>query len=670
MTSNRYLSEVLQRSPETLQAFADRVSFICFAPKSFSRRASRGQMLQRAQTGQRPALHARLTLQQLDVLQAAVDAVEVPPLVAEGLEDLGDALERELLAQVTRLPDYVPTKYFSQRSMVKALWALKAGVVRDRLYRRPERPLVAEPGDLETLRHFFLLGGPVEEELEALFKLAGDPRERAQLDIIRVEHRAFTQAYAKLAPGLQGSLEREASDLRARDELSVAESLSRAWSPAPAVTLANALRAKLVPGPRHAENRKQLLKAGELMLQALTQRLSRGMAQEDGRGNVALSRSFGDALELARRVPEFHDRLPELAAGVAVLCRQAAAMVALAAEGAEFEDGLKLEGLTALTVTLTEDLGALAELAQVVTTIAPEAGGPLREVLSTSRERAARALQRRAETGFGAPARAAGPLEQLVAESRRLLEFENALVKLSPGARGLRSRLLAPLAAEYAASTLGTAPFTRLEEFHRLVQVVVDNLNREGAEPGPALRLARPRFEARLREHIERLGAQRAVIPAEARALSGEAYQYYRANLANQSEEGEFAALTAIDALLTRVSLSPLPAAFRELVAAAELRAVGLRVRYLTGWWRSLEDALKNDTAISASQRFDALVKSRFPSLVTREGELVRLESSLGRLGDGAGKGDTIAGLGAELAGVERAFSAYSRKLIDARAGK
>ena len=203
-----------------------------------------------------------------------------------------------------------------------------------------------------------------------------------------------------------------------------------------------------------------------------------------------------------------------------------------------------------------------------------------------------------------------------------------------------------------------------------MVQVVVDNLNREGAEPGPALRLARPRFEARLREHIERLGAQRAVVPAEARALSGEAYQYYRANLANQSEEGEFAALTAIDALLTRVSLSPLPAAFRELVAAAELRAVGLRVRYLSGWWRSLEDALKNDTAISASQRFDALVKSRFPSLVTREGELVRLESSLGRLGDGAGKGDAIAGLGAELAGVERAFSAYSRKLIDARAGK
>ena len=44
---------------------------------------------------------------------------------------------------IAKLPDYVPTKYFSQRSMVKALWVLKAIVVRDRLYRRPERRLVA-----------------------------------------------------------------------------------------------------------------------------------------------------------------------------------------------------------------------------------------------------------------------------------------------------------------------------------------------------------------------------------------------------------------------------------------------------------------------------------------------------------------------------------------------
>jgi len=671
MTSNRYLSEVLQRSPETLQAFADRVSFVCFAPKSFSRRSSRGQMLGRAQVGQRPALHARLTLQQLDVLQAAVDAVEVPPIVSEGLEELGDALERELLAQVTRLPDYVPTKYFSQRSMVKALWALKAGVVRDRLYRRPERPLVAEVGDLEMLRHFFLLGGPVEEDLEALFKLAADPRERAQLDIIRVEHRAFTQAYTRLAPGLQGSFERETLDLRVKEEVVSSEAISRGWSAANAVTMANSLRAKLVPGPRHPENRKQLLRAGEALLQALSSRLTRGLAvADDGRGTLSLMRSFGDTLELARRVPEFHDRLPALAASVAEFCRQAASMVALAGEGTEFDDTLKLEGLTALTVSLTEELGALAELAQVVLTIAPDVHASLRELLPSTRERTAAALQRRADAGFGPPPRQLGALEMLIAESRRLNEFENALVRMSPSGVGLRARLLAPLAAEYASATLGNAAFVRLEEFQRLMQVVLDNLNHEGAAPGPALRFARARFEFKLQEHIERLGAQRAVVPAETKALNGEAYQYYRANLSTQAEEGEFAALTAIDGLLTRAGLAPLPTRFRELVSAAELRAVGLRVRYLNGWWNSLEDALKNDTALNPHQLFDALVKSRFPSLVTREGELVRLESTLNRLSDAVDKAEQLAAMSKELADIDADFAAYSRKLIDSRTRK
>ena len=40
------------------------------------------------------------------------------------------------MAQVAKLPDYVPTKYFSQRSVVKAMWALKAAVVREKVGER------------------------------------------------------------------------------------------------------------------------------------------------------------------------------------------------------------------------------------------------------------------------------------------------------------------------------------------------------------------------------------------------------------------------------------------------------------------------------------------------------------------------------------------------------
>lgn len=306
MTSNRYLSEVLQRSPETLQAFADRISFIGFTPKAFARKASRAQMLRAAQAGQRPALHARLTLQQLDVLQDVVSAVEVPAMVAEGLEALGDALEKELLAQVAKLPDYVPTKYFSQRSMVKALWALKAVVVRDRIYRRPDRRLVADLGDLEALRPFFLLGGPPPSELEALTRASPDPRERAQLDIIRVEHKAFDDAWGRVLPALNEAAAREAGELKLKDEAQAAEAVTRGWSPAVASALARSLRDKLVPGPRHPDNRAPLVRHAQTLAIAFEQRLARGLA--DGRAGAALLGSLGDALELVRAVPELAGR--------------------------------------------------------------------------------------------------------------------------------------------------------------------------------------------------------------------------------------------------------------------------------------------------------------------------------------------------------------------------
>ena len=126
---------------------------------------------------------------------------------------LADELERALMAQVSKLPDYVPTKYFSQRSVVKALWALKAAVVRDLLYRRPDRPLEATVEDLDALRWFFLLGGPQAEEAEALLKVAVDPRERAQLEIVRIEQKAFDAALAKVRAELGTGVDREAASL-------------------------------------------------------------------------------------------------------------------------------------------------------------------------------------------------------------------------------------------------------------------------------------------------------------------------------------------------------------------------------------------------------------------------------------------------------------------------
>ena len=677
MTSNRYLSEVLQRSPETLQAFADRISFICFAPKSFSRRSSRGQMLQRAQTGQRPALHARLTLQQLDVLQEAVEAVEVPPLVAEGMEELADALERDLLSQVAKLPDYVPTKYFSQRSMVKALWVLKAIVVRDRMYRRPERRLVAEPGDLEMLRHFFILGGPVEAELDALLKVSSDPRERAQLEIIRVEHKTFASAYAKLAPSLQLSLEREAADLKANDEVESAEGLGRGWTASVASTTARSLRDKLVPGPRHPDNRKPLLRAAEALLSALDQRCTRGMAgQGEGRGGVALLGSFGDVLELAHRVPELQPRLPAIARSVADFSKQAAQMIALAAEASEFDDAVRLDGVSGLAATLAEELERIAELVQVAGTIVPEVVEPVRTHLAAIRERTSLALRRRATRTFAQSqtGRRGEPLELLIGDSRRLRELERCLVELSPTHAGLRVELLAPLAEQYAREVVTVQPFTRLEQVLRLMQGVVDNLEREGASPASALRMARDEVERRVTAYAGALPGPRVANLEAARALTGEAYTFYRQQLSAMAIEGELTALKGIDALLRSVGAVPLPVEVREQISNAEVQSIGVRVRYLATWWQLVEAGLpleKLRAGADADKGFDVLVKSRFPLLVTREGEFVRLGAALGRLAQETGaRAELVRTLTDEAQKCEEAFARFSRRLIDSRTRK
>ncbi|MFO0597396.1 MAG: AAA family ATPase [Myxococcaceae bacterium] len=666
MTSNRYLSEVLQRSPETLQAFADRISFICFAPKSFARRSSRGQMLHRAQSGQRPALHARLTLQQLDVLQEAVEAVEVPPLVAEGMEELADSLERELLAQVARLPDYVPTKYFSQRSMVKALWALKAAVVRDRLYRRPERRLVAEIGDLEMLRHFFLLGGPVEAELEALLKASADPRERAQLEIIRVEQKAFAQSLGRLTPSVQQSVERELSELKLTSELELAQQQVANWVPSVASTTARSLRDKLVPGPRHPDNRKLLLRGAETLVSALEARLGRSM-QGEGRG-VAMLGSVGDALELASRVTELQGRLPALSRAVIDFCRQGAQLCALAAEGAEFDEKLTLDAVTGLAINLGDELDRVIEIAQLAATWAPERLEAFRREAGECRERTAAALRRRATRALAiAPAKKVDPAQQLANDSRRLRDLEKALVALSARQAGLRQEFLAPVAEGYARAVV-SQPFQRLEQLQVMLQSVQDDLRREGAAAEPALRACAAEIEKRIQSHAQQLRSPAAATPEG--ALSGEAFNFYRQQLASQLLEGETASLARIVELFRQAAAPPISEAVRTVVADTERKSVEARVAYLAAWWQAVQAGVSQGglkSAAEADRGFDALVKSRFPQLVTREGELVRLSSAVDRLGLPE---ERVANLREAIAQVDAAFHRFSRSVIDTRGGK
>jgi MoxR-like ATPase len=681
MTSNRYLSEVLARSPELLLAFADRLSFICFVPKSFARRESRAAMLHRFAHGARPDLRAQLSLQQVDLLQDAVSRVKVPSQVLEGVELLADALERALTAQVSKLPDYVPTKYFSQRSAVKALWALKAAVVRDQIYRRQDRPLEAEVEDLDALRWFFLLGGPPAAETEALLKAVVDPRERAQLEIVRLEQRAFDEALAKVRQELGGGVEREASALAASEEIQQTEALGRNWQPAVVSTTARSLLGKLVPGPRHPQNRGPLLGAARTLVTALEQRLARGMAgQGEGRGGLALLSSFRDVLELCRAVPELRGGLAPLCESAVRFLEGALEMIALSAESVDFEDGLKLEGLVGLADNLEEELSQTAELGALLAEGAPASLERLRVAEVEVRRRVVSALRRRAAVAFqGSVSRARkDPLEALAADSRRLTQLEQSLSALDPAQQGLKQELLLPLGLAYAREVLSSTPFERIEQYARALQSVMENLRREGVPAEAVFAECREILEGRLREHARLMAREVASPPPAATAvLNGDAYVFYRGEFSARAPDGELAALIGLEGQLAPLRAGGgagfLSDGVRAAVAQAELAFVHSRVKYLRSWLTQLLTALPAPDSLAekadADRTVDRLVRSRFPLLALKEGELVRLKGVLTLLVSMPGDlGESARRLEGQLRGIDEDFGRFSRQVLQRRA--
>ncbi|OJT22786.1 AAA family ATPase [Archangium sp. Cb G35] len=679
MTSNRYLSEVLARSPELLLAFADRLSFISFVPKSFARRPSRAAMLHRFAHGIRPDLRASLTLQQLDVLQAAVEQVTVGSHLLEAIELLTDELERALTAQVSKLPDYVPTKYFSQRSVVKALWALKAAVVRDQLYRRPDRPLEATVEDLDALRWFFLLGGPQAEEVEALLKVAVDPRERAQLEIVRIEQKAFDAALAKVKAELGTGVDREAASLGSADELKAVEALARNFQPGIVTTTAQRLRAKLVPGPRHPDNRVALLGAARGLLSVVEQRMTRGPIEgAEARAGTAMFTALSETVELCHQVTELRQRLPALSDAVSRFLLQALELIALNAESLAFDETVKLDTLGSFTDNVSDELGRVGELLALLAEGSSSVVARLRAAGAEARGRAVAALRQRATSAYPGTRGRRDPLDALAADSRQLSQLEQALCKLDPAQRGLKQELLQPIGSAYAKDVLTTTPFERIDQFSRTVQTVAENLRREGLAPEPVLAECREILEGRLREYVRNIGREVASPPpAPQAAVSGEAYNFYRGDFSTQIRDGEYASLLGLDGQLAFArpdsATSFLSNEIRDAVARVELAFVQTRLKYLRSWLTQLLTDLPAPKTVQrrpqADQIFDRLVKSRFPLLALKEGELVRIKGMLdvliavsGELGESARKLDNV------RRGIDDDFTRFSKELLDKRA--
>jgi MoxR-like ATPase len=201
MTSNRYISSILETSRQTLLAFVDRIAFVSFVPRGFAEPANLGVVLRRQLAGtDRPALEASLTLQDLDTLQAAVDSVEIAPAVCDGVAAFLEMIDAELNGAVRADPTFIPTRYLSTRTAVRSGRVLRAIAVYDRMFRDDKRPLTVLHGDLAWLRLHLLLSGPTPADAAKLLERETDPEERRQLAILRTEREIFERCWKKLPP--------------------------------------------------------------------------------------------------------------------------------------------------------------------------------------------------------------------------------------------------------------------------------------------------------------------------------------------------------------------------------------------------------------------------------------------------------------------------------------
>lgn len=198
MTTNRYLSEVMEQSRETLLAFVDRIAFVTFIPKSFGKPDNMALILKRQMTGRGNAPMPQITLQDVDELQELVSYVRFPDAISELLVTFLARLEAELSAATRADPKFVPTRYLSVRTVVRTARILRAIVVYDWVVRDRARPLCVLPSDFGHLRLTLLLGGPTLDSLPSLLQRETDSRERRQLSIYQTERQVFDRVLATL----------------------------------------------------------------------------------------------------------------------------------------------------------------------------------------------------------------------------------------------------------------------------------------------------------------------------------------------------------------------------------------------------------------------------------------------------------------------------------------
>lgn len=199
MTSNRTIAEVLEDSRDTLLAFVDRIAFIGFVPRGFSNPDELKKILRhRMSSGGKLALDALLTIQDLDVLQAAAESVWVPPELCDLVAQLLTTFDGEIAAATRADPSFMPTRYISTRTAVRGVTLLRSICLLQKIFTQPSRQLAADHSDLQWLRLHLLLSGPTLEQATRILEREADPTERRQLMLLVKEREIFDGCLRRL----------------------------------------------------------------------------------------------------------------------------------------------------------------------------------------------------------------------------------------------------------------------------------------------------------------------------------------------------------------------------------------------------------------------------------------------------------------------------------------
>lgn len=241
MTTNRYLTEVLEENRRALLAFVDRIAFVSFVPRTFADPAHLRRLVRSVVVGS-PQPSARLSIQDLDALQALTDEVVVPGWIAERVADLVTRFEQRTGELARADPAFVATRYTSTRTAVRLVGLLRAIVVLDKARGRTDRALVAELSDLATLRLALMVSGPTPEDLERLLAQEHEPRERRQLTTMKTELELFEATLAEIValpvpePTLEEGREQGPTARGGVEKAELAESESKGAPPAVVAT--------------------------------------------------------------------------------------------------------------------------------------------------------------------------------------------------------------------------------------------------------------------------------------------------------------------------------------------------------------------------------------------------------------------------------------------------